>query len=51
MEVGYGNSTRYKLAESMVKDLLLKVVALNLRSYVLTLAAIRCMDFLFIWIF
>ncbi len=50
MEVRHGNSTRCRLDESRTKDLLLKVVAFNLRSYMLTLAALRCGDFLVMWI-
>lgn len=41
MEVRHGNSTRCRLAGSRVKDLLLKVVAFNLRSYMLTMAAFK----------
>lgn len=51
MQLRYENSTRCRLWDNRVKDLLLKVVAFNLRSYMLTLAMLRCGDFLFMWVF
>jgi len=51
MQLRYGNTTRCRIAESRAKDLLLRVVAFNLRSYMLAMAALKCVDFLFMRIF